>query len=286
MKILFLFFLLIILSPLPAQAEAPACEDGSGCIPPNSWQVGLALGLGGRTNPLVDGDAIPYILLPDIAWYGEAAYFDNGELGYQFIPTDTFSIELFVAPNAEKANFSFWHTSNILIPAASLAADAPPDSPQEPSTTISVDDIASRNWAVDGGIRGQWYAGNQQLQLAIARDISGVYSGFHAALTYRYYTQWKKWQIAMSPHVSWKSAALTDYYYGIREQDTATGELTYTGRAGLQYGVSINGSYPLTSKWTLLTRAGFTRLHAGMTDSPIVNKDTIYSVFTGVAYRF
>ena len=80
---------------------AYACDDGQDCIEQGEWQLGIALGAGVRTNPLVDGDNIPLVILPDIAWYGESAYFDNGEAGFQWTLNDTFAHEVFVAPNLE-----------------------------------------------------------------------------------------------------------------------------------------------------------------------------------------
>lgn len=289
-----LFFSLLLWSSGFAQASQK-CDAGSGCIEQDSWQIGIAMGLGGRTNPLVDGDTIPFILLPDIAWYGESAYFDNGELGYQWLPGPRTSVELFVVPNFEKANFSFWHVSNLLVPAASFlnTSTTPPfqsigdQQDAEPEDRrLSVDDIDTRKWAFDAGIRYQWYLDNHHVRLMMARDISSVYDGFHAALEYRYYTHFGDWQVTVASQLAWKGQALTDYYYGIRPRDAANQSLYYEGKGGFQPAINVNASYQINKKWHVLTRLGVTQLHEGMTDSPVVEDSTVYSAFAGVAYRF
>lgn len=295
MKFSILFFSALLMMVSGTVSASDECDARSACIESNSWQVGVAIGIGGRTNPLVDGDTIPFILLPDIAWYGDSAYFDNGELGYQWQPTSSTSVEAFVVPNFEKANFSFWHVSNLLVPAASYlnTSSTPPfqmigeQQDVEPEDRrLSVDDIESRKWALDAGIRWQWYQDNHHIRLMLARDISSVYDGFHAALEYRYYTNVGDWQVTVAPQLAWKSRALTDYYYGVRSQDAASESLQYDADGGFQPGISVHASYPLTKAWHVLTRLGATRLQKGMTDSPVVEDNMVYSAFAGVAYRF
>lgn len=278
----------VIAHNIQAATSPNDCSDSDYCIDENSWQLGLAVGLGGRTNPLVDGDAIPFIVLPDIAYYGESFYFDNGELGIQFFPNKYSSIDAYIAPNVERANFTFWHASNIFIPAASFAtaSDQPFPSGLSADLEISVDDISRRKWALDAGLRWQWHAQQHQLRLSIATDISGVHGGAHAIAEYRYRVLINNWQLSVSPHVKWMSAKLTDYYYGVNSTDTAIPELIYNAKQGLQYGLSANASYPINDQWHWLTRASLTQLHSGMHKSPLVEKSYVMSAFVGIAYRF
>lgn len=273
-----------------AMASEQHCAQQD-CITANSWQLGLAIGVGARSNPLVGGDDIPLILLPDIAWYGEAFYFDNGELGYQWAPSPTTSIEWFIAPNTEKANFSFWHTANILIPAASLGANVPdgssqPDGDQPDEYELNIDDIESRRWAVDSGARVQWYKNNHQLRITAKTDVSGVHSGHQMGLEYRYRISFDNWRFGFNTSATWQSAELVDYYYGIASQDTDNENLFYTGRAGINYSIGLSANYRLTEQWQMLLRTEITQLHSGMTDSPIINETNIATSFVGLAYRF
>ena len=285
--------LVLALFSIPANSEQTlVCDEDASCIAENSWKIGIAIGLGGRTNPLVDGDTIPLLIVPDIAYYAESAYFDNGELGWQLLPSPTTSIEFFVAPNFEQANFSFWHTANLLAP-SSLNENSPdpgadgsePPIGEQPDW-ISVDDIASRDWAFDAGFRWQWYSDNHHFSVSVAHDASKVYEDAHASIKYQYLTQLKGWHIRISPFLKWYSDGLTDYYYGISERDTQSGEFIYTASGGLQYGLSLYAAYKINANWHGLVRANLTQLHSGMTDSPLVEDNSIYTAFAGFAYRF
>ncbi|GGW81407.1 outer membrane MltA-interaction protein MipA [Alteromonas halophila] len=245
------------------------------------------MGIGGRSNPLVDGDTIPYVLLPDIAYYGETFYFDNLETGVQFFPSSNTSIDVFVVPNAEKANFSFWHSANILIPAATLSSNGLVDKAQQEPQRISVDDVSSRRWALDAGVRWQWHNRNHHVRLMLASDISSVYNGQHGALEYRYTTSpTQHLRIAVGTKLLYKGKGLSDYYYGIHADDKPASATVYTAAGGMQIGVDISALYRINNHWRWLARVGARRLHSGMTDSPLVEDNTVYTMFAGVAYRF
>lgn len=281
--------ILTLLSKSAMSEPSVQCDNDHPCIAENSWQIGIAIGLGGRTNPLVDADTIPLIIMPDIAYYAESAYFDNGELGWQFTPSSTTSVELFVSPNIEKANFSFWHSANLLAPASVLDSGniidgEPAQGPQQDQ--VSIDDVQSRKWALDAGVRWQWFAQNHRFSVSVAHDVTNVYEGAHASFKYQYLTQLGDWHMSLSPHVTWHSDGLSDYYYGVRVTDTPLSELTYKASGGFQYGFSLYSAYKIDDHWHGLVRARVTRLHSGMIESPLVEDSNVYSAFAGVAYRF
>ena len=279
--------LLILVSSISAYAE-DACSESYRCIEDKAWQFGLAIGAGVRSNPLVDGDNIPLILIPDIAYYHSAFYFDNGELGWQAQANDNTSVELFLSINAERANFSLWHPANIFVPDLSLNAGAtPPDTTNQPSQIeISIDDINNRKWAIDAGIRWQWHTDNQTVKLSLMQDASGVYKGNHAKFEYQYSVVIADWYITVAPSAHWYSDKLTNYYYGISEEDTEVREALYEAKGGIQIGVNVTATYQLNDNWFVLMRFGNKSLHGGMKQSPLVKDSTIRTAFAGLAYRF
>lgn len=293
------------------QAQSDACQSTSPCVAENSWSFGVAVGLGGQTNPLQDGDPIPLILLPDIAWYGKKAYYDNTELGYQWHSSQDTAAEAFVSLNTERALFSFWHPANILLPMELNTSGLP--SPDEPmpsaptptegspmpdppsimeddtllnSTPVSIDGIQSRRWGIDVGIRWHWYRDNAEWQLAFTTDASGVHHGQQLQLSYQRNWQWQDWQWGAQMSATWKSQQLIDYYYGLRENDNVALQSLYQGGAGWQPQVQFNISKAITSKWHWLSKISYQHLHSGMSNSPLVRKNRIVSGFMGIAYRF
>ena len=266
---------------------ADACEPPQDCLLANSWQIGIAVGIGVRSNPLVDGDNVPLLLLPDIAWYGDAAYFDNGEFGYQWVDSETNAFETFIHLDEERSFFTFWSPSNIFLPSGDLAL-ATPGSELDSQTPeeISVDDIASRKWALNAGVRWHLKQKTGEWQISLEKDISGVHKGEKLHLSYQHNWQWREWRMALKTTAIWKSEKLSDYYYGISARDNVSANYYYQARAGWQPKLSLHLQHPLSSRWLWLLNASYQKLHSGVTNSPLVREKDVKSVFSGVAYRF
>jgi outer membrane protein len=281
-----------------------ACSDDETCIEKSSWHLGIALGVGIKTNPLVDGDNIPLVILPDIAWYAEKAYFDNGELGYQWLSQPKFAFETFMQIDRESAFFSFLHPANILAPARGTATSSPdlPDASLTPDysgpsdsmdqeiqnnqRSLSIDDIANRKWAINGGIRGHYFSANGEWLLTFQQDISDVHKGQQVGLEYSHRWLWHDFRLGLRVGSDWKSAALIDYYYGVSQRDTKLSEFYFNGKSGWQTYLSINAQKPINENWSWLANIGYRRLPTSLTDSPLIEQNNISNVFLGVAYRF
>ena len=293
------FFRILSLISILASSTALACTRGEYCIDESSWQLGIALGVGVKTNPLVDGDDIPLVLLPDIAWYAEKAYFDNGELGYQWLSQQKFSFETFINLEREGAYFRFLQPANFLVPSNGSTNSVAPDKPDSsdivdsPDNEIintersfSIDDVASRKWAINGGIRGHYFLSNGEWQLSFQQDISNVHQGQQAGVQYKHRWLWHDFRFGISLGVDWKSARLIDYYYGVSVRDTELKELHFKGEAGWQPYISLQAQQPINENWSWLANIGYRRLPQSLTGSPLVEKNNILNAFLGVAYRF
>lgn len=287
--------LLCLLLYLPTLGMAWGCAAGDNCIEENSWQLGVAVGIGARTNPLVDGDPIPLVVLPDIAWYGEQAYFDNGELGYQWQLQDSISTELFVAANTERAYFSFWHPANQFastgISSGNVSLIVLQPEPKDgdsltPQANISINEISQRRWSADAGARVNWLRSDSHWSATFAADLLGVHQGYYGQLSYQYRWQWDAWRFAANVSLTYKSRKLIDYYYGIDSRDTNNSQLWYAANHVWQPSVGLFINKPLSKRWRWIGRFQFSKLGRGMTDSPLVSKQYVASGFIGMGYRF
>jgi MipA family protein len=286
------FFRLLILLSMFVSGTLLACSSDETCVEKSNWHLGIALGVGVRTNPLVDGDNIPLVILPDIAWYAEKAYFDNGELGYQWINQSQFAFETFLQLDRETAFFSFVHPANILFPTEGFAPAEPvfPASPVEDikanQPKLSIDDIANRKWAINGGIRGHYFFSNGEWQLAIQQDVSNVHKGQQVLLEYSHRWLWQSFRLGIRIGTDWKSSRLIDYYYGVSQRDSPFSEFYFSGKSGWQTYLSVNVQKPINENWSWLANFGYRKLPNSLTNSPLVEQNYIGNVFLGVAYRF
>ncbi|MFC3094763.1 MipA/OmpV family protein [Alteromonas sediminis] len=287
-----LLLLLLVFAQVSIVSANVVCTRNKDCPGDTGWELGVAIGVGGMTNPLVGGDNIPLVIIPDIAYYGDNLYFDNAEFGWRTSITARHEINLFVTPNKEKAFFSFWHTSNILGPIFTL--DSPFQSGDEMNignpiigqSTVSIDDVSSRKWAADAGVRWRWKWKNSVINSSVYADVSDVYKGTHGSLSFTSKWAFDDWTVYTSPNVHWYSDNLTDYYYGIRTLPLLGKGLGYEGKSGLQFGMRVLALHSIDDSWHVLIRASAVKLHSGMRNSPLVDSSTVLSGFVGMAYQF
>ena len=82
-------------------------------ITTDELKMSVSLGVGVISNPLHGADNIPLVVVPQVAYYGQNWFFDNGRLGYSFIQSDTHNISFVSEINPESRFFIDWHPQNI-----------------------------------------------------------------------------------------------------------------------------------------------------------------------------
>ncbi|UTF60997.1 MipA/OmpV family protein [Gilvimarinus sp. DA14] len=75
----------LLFAPLTWADDEYCQANPDDCMAVGSWQFSLGVGLGLRTNPLVDGDDIPLVLLPEVSYYGERFFLDTTSAGFTLI---------------------------------------------------------------------------------------------------------------------------------------------------------------------------------------------------------
>lgn len=268
------------------QTNALACEPPQNCAIEGEWDIGIALGLGARNNPLVDGETIPNIVLFDVAWYGETLYFDNGEFGFKWHDSDALLAESYVTLDRENIFFELWHPANFTV---NVSAPSVPDNIPDSGNSnfeISKDDVATRKWAVNVGSRIHYYFGDYEATFSLETDISSVHQGHKAELSLERLWKGNNWNVRLRPSVTWKSDNHVNYYYGVTSRDTDISALLYEAKGGFQPGVSLSYTRTISPQWYWVANASYRKLHDSMTKSPLVDKSNVASIFIGVGYRF
>jgi outer membrane protein len=271
--------------------ECYGCQS-SECIKKHKWQVGVALGAGIKTNPLVDGDHIPLIIVPDIAWYSEYFYFDNGEFGWQLRNHSAYSVSAYIRPDDERAFFSFVHPTNLFVGSNSSPTNSLMDRDEErfiqdsPKEELSIDDITKRKWAINAGVLLRIYTKHNQFNLSAEQDISGTHHGYRASLSIRSHYAYRDTQMSIELGLNWKNHNLINYYYGVNSQDTDQTSLFYSANGGIESYISANFQKPINDKWLWLANLGYRKVSKAQVDSPIVKRNFVMKLFLGVGYRF
>ncbi|WP_333796659.1 MipA/OmpV family protein [Rheinheimera sp.] len=282
--------LLVLACSLPLWAWGNECQQETNatagqCTEPGQWHFALAAGAGHRSNPLNGGHNFPLWLIPDLSYYGKHWFFDNGTLGYNLQLNSALQLSLVSRLNEERGYFRRADASNMF--SQSLVSEMGLAGPVQKMATapeLSIDNLAKRPTAVDGGLQLDWFLPNMQLRANWWHDISGQYHGQHASVSVS--TGWQSsfghWQLSSS--LLWKNADLINTYYGVTEQQYFSSY--YQTGSSWQPELKLSWSYPLTPDWSALAFYRHRFLDDAMTNSPLVNEGHIRSWFVGVTYQF
>ncbi|MGD8926404.1 MAG: MipA/OmpV family protein [Thioalkalispiraceae bacterium] len=96
----------------------------------------------------------------------------------------------------------------------------------------------------------------------------------------------ENFNLAPSVGLTYQDAELVDYYYGVQAHEVRAGRPFYEGRSSLNYNVTLNGNWYITRHIELLGQIKYEILGDGISDSPIVDDDSLFSYTLGMVYRF
>jgi len=294
------FWAVAALAQVPAQAQE-ATASGSSQQPDNApvvlpeekrWRIGAALGYGLRSNPLIQSDDIPIAIDLDLAWFGDRWFFDNGDLGVELIDNSAFTTNLVARLNSDRAFFSKTNTKYVtfsVMPGGMTGAlfnpvtgepvpteDAPPQPLKPPE----------RDYAIELGFEtlfsGEW----GQATLRAFHDVSGTHHGYEISADYSYRIARGRFSLSPLLGVSWKSAELSDYYWGVHPEEASFTLRQYDAKAGLGWEVGVSANYYLTKSMRLALSANYEELQHSVAMSPLVEDDHVTGYFAGLAWQF
>jgi outer membrane protein len=277
---------LLTILAAPVQAHAAADEDdckgpSDDCVAIGRWNFSVALGAGVRTNPLVNGKAIPLVVIPQFSYYGRRFFIDNLDLGVTLAESATNTFNLIATPGYDRVYFYRNDLQNLFVgfpvngngEIASRPAFVTADTPgaiKLPTPKPGITYLGGPEWTFKyGRISGQ---------LDLLHDITGQNSGdeIRAALGIPLIQSEGTWSANIG--LTWKSAALVNYYYGV--------PTLYTGAAALDPFIKLGYTVPLGGKWRFDAFAEYERLANAIADSPIVSEHHVQTVFVGAIRTF
>ena len=251
-----------------ARAQSPPATD-------SSWRIGVALGYGVRSNPLIQSRDIPVAVDVDIAWFGKNFFFDNGDLGLTFMNRPSGTASLVARVNSDRVFFGKTSTRFVSVSATGAPLSVP--TPLAPP---------HRRYAVEAGVEylldGRW----GRMALSGFQDVSRVHDGFGVDLEYAYPRYGRRWTIEPTLLLRYKSRKLNDYYWGVRSSEASIALPTYEAGDGLNWQLGLRGSYYLTRRVRMVATLNYERLNPDAADSPLVEQRAVLGYFGGFAYSF
>ncbi|MEX5410181.1 MipA/OmpV family protein [Atlantibacter hermannii] len=218
------------------------------------WSSKLYKGVNPNKNDLI---------FPDIGYDAGRFWFHGLSVGYDLLqtPADNIALVGYYLPLSFKASDSRSHAMR---------------------------QLKNRHSTLMTGIRYEHESLSMgKFETTLATDALGTSNGVHWNNAWSYPVQIGSFGIAPALGVNWNDRKFNHYYYGV-----STGE---AGRSGLRkytpgesvtpYAeISVNDT--LTEHWDIYGGARYTLLPDDVKKSPVTEKDSLLSFWTGIAYTF
>lgn len=280
-----------------------------------SWQLGLAVGYGERSNPLITGEDIDINTVVDISWTGERFYFDNGDLGFTLVEQRSWALNLVGTFNNERnyynyltgqelglksivsADFNFaarqspTSADDVPVPETFFTEQDKSENPALPDVVTANylnrnTELPDRDFAVNSGIEFLYISPWGDIQAQVLSDVSSTHNGQEAWLSWSHPWYTANSELNLTFGLEWKSANLVSYYYGVRPEEAFFGRDEYTGGAGTNKFIRLAARHSFSPHWNLVAMIEREFLSSAIYKSPIVRSHEVDTFFTGLFYQF
>ncbi|WP_371186200.1 MipA/OmpV family protein [Thalassotalea maritima] len=246
-------------------------------VPVNQWQFAMSFGYGSIETPIANHQNLDIYILPNISYYGERFFIDNTTLGYALYEQGPWFVDVVGKLNEDGLYFKFDNVGAL----AAVGLDF--------GRGWSGFDIASveRDVSYLAGIAVNYETPLIQTSVRFYQDISSVHNGSELEVSAAKYVNIADWLLTGEVSITHKSHELLSYYYQLARNESVMMIGTYTP---LHSGTNINAKfvadYRLTEQLSFSFSYRQTWLTDEITNSPIVDTDSIAMFFSGVTYTF
>lgn len=257
--------------------EEDCLHEAPDCVAVGHWNFSVGVGAGARTNPLVNGKVIPLVVIPQFSYYGKRFFIDNLDLGFTLAENAVNSLSLVASPSYDRVFFYRSDLQNYFVNGFSggTSTDFPgsggtPSPVKFPPRARPIAYLAGPEWTFNAhGLVGQF---------DVLHEITGRNGGNELRAALGIPLVQAKGALTADVGITWKSAAIVNYYYG------APG--IYTGGSALDPFLKVGYRRPMSGKWSFSTFVDYEELGASIADSPIVAKHYVATGFVGAVYVF
>ena len=145
--------------------------------------------------------------------------------------------------------------------------------------------LEDRDWTLELapmiGYRG-WPV---HIDLKTYADILGRHSGLVSQLSFSLPYEWSRGYVVPSIQAIQYDSDFTNYYYGVSPSESGPLRSAYQADDALNTVLKVRWGYALTDKWLLSGSIGVEFLDSEISNSPIVDQDSLWSGNIGVAYN-
>jgi outer membrane scaffolding protein for murein synthesis (MipA/OmpV family) len=220
------------------------------------------------------------------ARFGQSPYEGVGDIGsvysdynYDLVPLYLYEGEYLFSHGTEWG-VHVWQPENFRV---DLLARYRFDRLQEESSEF-LEGMTDRKQTVDIGAAMMLQGGWGQLHFSAVTDLMDRHEGEELDLTYLFPWERGRWTLIPSIGVVYKSASLTNYYYGVRPEEALPDRPGYTPGSAYNWRVGLNAEYHWLENWHLFANVAYEGLDDVIKNSPIVARDGLLSAYLGITW--
>lgn len=251
----------------------------------DQWQVSLALGAGVRTNPVMDNDDIPLIVIPQVSFQGKHFFIQNLDFGYTFFQSDEQQFNLLLTPSYDQVFFNEHDINNFFDQSSFAAATKNGPTVDQVNRAIDKRKLHSRRMAALVGLEYSQSLYGLDFQVQILKEVTGYFDGNEARVALSKSINVGKNDVKLTLGANWQNAATLDYFYGLNAQESL-GNVPYSASSGLTGLLRFDWNYQIDEHWDLRFFTSYRHLSHSISDSPLVTENNVITAFAGGVYHF
>ena len=303
--------LIILIDPVWADGCNPDTQD---CAEVGELKLSVALGYGMRSNPLINSDDIPIVIIPGVSYYGERLFINTTTAGFSFVEKPEYSLNLISTLSFDQVYFNRWNARNFTFEGGGapitgggdglsgsngsedLGVGLEPENPTgqpdggsstgESAVSIDLSQLNKRKMTLLSGIEYIFYQEQWALSLQALKDTFSVHDGTEVRAAFSFPLQKGQNLIELSFGTVWQSEKVVDYYYGVSDDEVDYSTLEYQASSEFSQFAKLDWKYVLSEHWQIQLSVHSKWFGSEITDSPIIEKNTSSTVFFGGVYHF
>lgn len=262
-------------------------ESDPECVPIGEWMITVGVGIGMRTNPIVNGKDIPLFILPEIRYYGERFFIDTYTAGLTLAEFNQQMINVVGTIGFDQIYFKSRSIGNFVIESGAFSvSDDDPDQQSSGDPEIDFDRLHSRDTAGLAGLEYSYYNQYWDLSLQLLQDVTGVHEGqeIRAGLAHFFSIAGELFEVAGG--FSWQSEKLLQYYYGVELSEVDSPLLAYQANDGVSPFFRLDWRRPIANRWSWQATLHYRWLSEEISGSPLVEENSVVTFHLGGVYHF
>jgi outer membrane protein len=153
------------------------------------------------------------------------------------------------------------------------------------SETDELIGIEDRKWTLELGPTVGWRGWPVHINLTTYTEISDRHDGLISQLAFSLPYEWSRGYVVPGVELIHQSRDYVNYYYEVSSAEATPSRPAYSAGEAMNTAFKVRWGYALNDKWLLSGTIGLELLDSAITDSPIVERDNVWSARVGIAYN-